>query len=385
MQEVTLALGSGRRRFSLTLNRKSLRLGQVTFEQWWLPIPSLYGERVGRRTALPGSNSVAIITGFWHLCREHSTHTDRDVQESVLLAHLVSGMRSGGSRRVLADGFLGPQGKKAAGADPTTLDGLIRGVRHQPYSRAQFRRDTVGALRTPGVVTDDARTEYRRLCDELFPTAVARLTRGISGAARSVTEVWNRWNVAVGRRRGNAAGKQAMDMLSYEARAAFHRVYSAVWVYLILPTLRAEHGLGAEAADFHEFWHTDPSWEVPDADANEHLFHGHVFGLHPAGALFLRVPAGRQVVGERLSLRRHINADRGSDGRLWSAIPDLPGGETPPTDSEAIAFGRVLSGYAAAVFHYAQQRSEISDARRPAIRAPGPDRRRKSNSAMKDR
>jgi hypothetical protein len=384
MQEVRLAFGSGRRRFSLTFNRKPLRLGPVTFEQWWLPIRSLYGG-ISRGPARAGANSEAIISGFWHLCREHSTHTDRDVQESFLLAHLVSGMRSGGSRRILADGFLGPRGKKAAGVDPATPDALIRGVCHRPYSRAQFRRETVGALRTPGVVTDAARTEHRRLCDELFPSAVARLPRGVPGAVRSVTEVWNRWTATVGRRSGHAAGKQAMDMLSYEARAAFHRVYSAVWAYFILPTLRAAPGFGAAAADFHEFWHTDPSWEVPGADANEHLFHGHVFGLHPAGAVFLQAPAGRQVVGEWLSLRRRLKADRGSDGRLWTTISDLPGGEPPPADSEAVAFGRVLAGYAAAVFHYAQQRSEIADARRPAVRVPPPDRRRKTKSEIADR
>ena len=140
-----------------------------------------------------------------------------------------------------------------------------------------------------------------------------------------------------------------LDVLSYEARAAFHQCYSALW-FELLPRLVDRHGLDALGREFHELWHLDQIRE-PEPGARVHLFHGHVFALHPAGGLLLGTPAGSDRVG------------------AW-----LTAGE----DREE-AFERLLHALFLTVHHYAGIHAAAADDRRamfPNADSPSAARRR---------
>lgn len=104
----------------------------------------------------------------------------------------------------------------------------------------------------------------------------------------------------IGRRRGNPVEKQVLDILSYECRAALHRCYSAIWC-ILLPALRSKYHITDESYLFHQLWHFDRSRESDHGDqAYFHLFHGHVFGLHPACGPVLLARSGAELFGEWL-------------------------------------------------------------------------------------
>ena len=106
----------------------------------------------------------------------------------------------------------------------------------------------------------------------------------------------------IGRHRGRDLEKQVLDILSYEARAAVHRCYSCVWSDLI-PVLSCEAGLSVESLRFLQLWHQE--W-VSESDLSQtdradfHLFHGHLFAVHPATATLARTATGRRLIGEYL-------------------------------------------------------------------------------------
>src|SRR3954453_22051595 len=147
---------------------------------------------------------------------------------------------------------------------------------------------------------------------------------------------------SVGRRGGQALPKQVLDVLSYEARAALHRCYSAVWAMLLLPHLGRKHALSPESQAFLRLWHLDQVSESALGEAAYfHLFHGHVFALHPACGEFLRTEAGRGLMGRWLL--------RPSEG----------------------AFGRLLHGLYVAAVHYQGQREQLTSDRKKQPRALG--------------
>ncbi|MCA9118303.1 MAG: hypothetical protein KDA79_24735, partial [Planctomycetaceae bacterium] len=151
-----------------------------------------------------------------------------------------------------------------------------------------------------------------------------------------------------GRRGGNSDQKRILDILSYEARAAVHRCYSAVWVGII-DTLSECDGWSAEADRFHKLWHLDQCWQGDDEGrSNFHLFHGHIFGLHPACADFVETPTGRQLIGEWLA--------SGHDPSCGQAV-GIP-------DSAAPQFERLLGGILIAVMAYASRHQDTAENRR---------------------
>jgi len=139
----------------------------------------------------------------------------------------------------------------------------------------------------------------------------------------------------IGRRAGHEQEKIALNILSYEARAAFHHCYSLAWCQLI--TALGTHERFNEATwIFLKFWHTD--W----IDSEEiSLFHGHVFGLHPGTGPFMLTPAGQQLIGN------------------WLAEP-----------MEVQQWARLLHGILVAMFEYARRRDDAAaDRPRSAVRS----------------
>jgi hypothetical protein len=139
-----------------------------------------------------------------------------------------------------------------------------------------------------------------------------------------------------GRRRGFALQKQVLDVLSYEAKTALHRCYSETWEQL-LPHLTERHELDEPSRRFLRFWHVDQhrDRDPPTEEAFDHLFHGHLFALHPIGGQLLLTSTGRELVGEWLSA----------------------------TDSEE-GFERLLHALLITAYDYQNHRSAIGEERR---------------------
>jgi hypothetical protein len=94
-----------------------------------------------------------------------------------------------------------------------------------------------------------------------------------------------------------------------------------------------------------EFWHLEQSRESePGSPAYFHLFHAQAFGLHPAGAKFIRTPTGMALIREWIRSGGEFGAD---------------------------PYGRLLRGLYLAVHHYAErlETGRVERPRRP--RFPG--------------
>ncbi len=113
-----------------------------------------------------------------------------------------------------------------------------------------------------------------------------------------------RWDRAMrnwGRHSGRCdEHKRVLDILSYECRTSFHRAYSAVWSAL-MPELAHDFSLSAEDLAFMRIWQLDLCSESNTPLAKFHLFHGHVFALHPAGAILAQSRQGQTIVGRYLA------------------------------------------------------------------------------------
>ncbi|WP_166830626.1 hypothetical protein [Thalassoroseus pseudoceratinae] len=135
---------------------------------------------------------------------------------------------------------------------------------------------------------------------EPLPDARDRIEQDGPQTIDAVLHEWKTILKQIGRRRGKALEKQVLDILSYECRTALHRCYSAVWDAL-LPYLGWQYDLTDKCKAFHQLWHYDhctPSNEYERI--NFHLFHGHIFALHPACGPVLRTQTGQELFGEWL-------------------------------------------------------------------------------------
>lgn len=210
--------------------------------------------------------------------------------------------------------------------------------RERSLSREEFNDRSWAALGRQGFPVE-VEEVYWQLSRELLDGACSALANGDTAAAlMSVQQLWVRQMRAIGRRSGNVLQKLALDVLSYESRAAFHHCYSAVWSVLIRVLQLEDHWTVAACA-FHRFWHTD--WM--DSQTGKSLFHGHIFGLHPATAVFMQTTTGPELLGE------------------WLANP-----------LSAELFGRVLNGLLIALFDY-RQRRELAAENRPRRRVQATD------------
>ena len=91
-----------------------------------------------------------------------------------------------------------------------------------------------------------------------------------------------------------------MDILSYEVRVTIHRAYSQLWE-VVSNWLCNELTTSFASLAFHRFWHFDMQWPSNEFDSQaSHLFHGHIFALHPATAFFTQTETGRRLLGDWL-------------------------------------------------------------------------------------
>ena len=290
------------RYYSFELGRKSVVLGDVPIQQFWLPLDSIYG----RPKAQPRNYEV-LVEFYWAQCMQALTVFDDDVLDSLILAKLLPHFRRNGSRRIFVDSILPPAYRfgERNHDQVRRLDKLLAASRHSVLDIATFHKNTNELLGNVSI-TDEAVAAYQELEAELLGEGRRAVQRwGVANGMQVPIATVERWMRTFARRRGHEAKKLALDILSYEARVALHRCYSAVWIKL-LAHLERKYELDQASVQFHRLMHFDVQLLSHLPDRNFHLFHGHVFALHPGLGLFFQTRTGGKLIGDYL---RGGNAD----------------------------------------------------------------------------
>lgn len=287
--------------YKFDLLHQPVELGPYRFEQWWIDRGKLYPTR-NRSAPMYGP----ILNAFWDICRSASTHNDPEVQESFLLAKLLPHIRIQKAAEVFLDSVTHQRVDWAPKREAAEELELILSQGTEPMSIQRFHELTADLLGPPQY-DDESWELYDVMAEQLLEQGRELLGASDTYADEAVNDVrkrWENWLTNIGRRHGKEHQKQMLDILSYESKAAFHRAYSTVWDKLV-QVLKNNYGLDEPGRRFHRLWHTDKvqhSHEFPTQYA--HRFHGHVFGLHPATALFISTPTGRSLIADYL-LRDH--------------------------------------------------------------------------------
>lgn len=322
--------------FRFSLDRKSTRMGATTFDHRWMRINSIYGQR-----NTSGSNREAIADSFWASCLEDGYGaSEPDVQTIYLLSKLLPFVRSSGGRHAFADARL-PRWKPA---DVAELDGLISAGREKLVTMHEFQSQ-VGELLGPPSYTAAAKILYLEWEQELFSEPCRLLIQQPQEAFAAVYSIWDRWIRTISRHSGNVDKKQILDVLSYEARAAIHRCYSHVWLNLLKKWAKLGE-MSDEAINFHRVWHLELIDNQNSALPNQHLFHGHILGLHPAGSNFIQTTTGTDLIGDYVT-------------------------KVPGSTEFDQAFQRLLNGLLVAIYDFARRRADYSSMRGQPAPLPG--------------
>ena len=264
-------------RFVFDACRKAAQFGNVQIDQWWMGPATVYPQR-GR----PASNFQPIVDYYWKRCFFEATAINDEVENTFILANLLPLARSNGGRRVFADSRPYRSqpgiGVRTVAAE---LDAYLQGDRHSEMNESEFQKQTAKVLGPPDYGVEVCEL-YQQFAENLLGPAREALERDGEAGLQVAVDQWKRWDESIGRRRGNESEKQALDILSYECRAALHTCYSAVW-YELIQHLSTQQAMSDESAVFHRLWHLDLH-EGPETNLlpNSRLFHGHVFALHPA-------------------------------------------------------------------------------------------------------
>jgi hypothetical protein len=307
--------------------RPSVPLGNATIGQWWMPITPLYGQRSKER---PGKNHRALVRSYWATVVERGEAQVRSAQETYLLAALVPNVRSEGSKTIFDDSFPSQPNPAALRKAVEPLQKALQLERDKTLSREQFHLKSLEVLgRTefpPGV-----EEQYEVLVNSLLDEPIRLLMRGDQDIA--VAKLFDLWKAFLNRRRHTENERIVLDVLSYEARTALHATYSVAWQRLLRGLYQGGE-LDEATARFMMFWHLDKR----DSNTGVSLFHGHVFGLHPALGPFLMTACGQELLG------------------AWLA------------DSESVpTLGAVLHGVYVALCHYKMSREELRESRRGGL------------------
>ena len=283
-------------RFQFQLCTRNTLLGELVFDQWWMDKRGLYGER-----NFYSPNRQAILDLYWAICLHVGTALhDQDTQETYVLASLLPHTRSNGSRRVFVDASLThyEHDRELKRSEYLLeLKNVLEAGKHDAASALVFNRRTADILGPP-VYEADVTSIYDEFTEQILHGPRQELRRhGIAGLNASL-KAWQQKMRTIGRRSGHEKEKQALDMLSYECRAAFHRIYSATWT-AIIEYLANERNLCDEAILFHRLWQLQQCMPSNEAECDRFfLFHGHIFGLHPAAGDMICTEPGRDLVAE---------------------------------------------------------------------------------------
>lgn len=330
--------------FPFRLRREDAVYGNVELPHYWIDQRGVYGDR--KRSQ---SLHRKLVDCFWAICMREGAVFDEGPQESYILANLLPYARSNGSRRVFVDALPAPEEKWPKNRKELicNLDTLLKSSPSKMMTLTEFHDDTANAI-GPLRYEEDVWSLYRNFQAELLVQGRERLEKEGPSGVEATRQLWVNWMNSISRRAGHQKEKQILDIFSYECRAALHRCYSAVWEE-ILKYLKSDYDLPFQSALFHKFWHQDQNFgsDHPQ-DSYYHIFHGHIFSLHPASGNFILTPTGQKLIGDWLS--------ESQNGR---------------------SFGRLLYGLAVAVHDYAIRHEVHSELRKKQPEsAPGGDMER---------
>jgi hypothetical protein len=273
--------------------KRGQQLGPIEVDHWWMDVRRLYAQRRSAKS----HNRRAILRYYWEAVRSQKAEHEPIAQERLLLSELLPVMRSQGSRTIFKDAKL--RRDRTSVDQQVTLEAMLAANRRR-YTNSEFTEVSRSALaRTafpPGT-----QVIYNAMKSQLLEEAKTLLKQDkMDWALDCLSAKWKSVQKTIGRRQGHAQEKIVLDALSYEARAAFHDLYSVAWIALIQGVLPHD-GLSSQSAEFLEFWHTS----ITHPTTGQHLFHGHVLGLHPACGPILQTPTGRRLMGEWLLRHDH--------------------------------------------------------------------------------
>ena len=160
-------------------------------------------------------------------------------------------------------------------------------------------RDVTATVLGPPQYDANVQDAYKRMAEPLLARGRDALGRWGEVGVEAPLQEWRHCMGSIGRHRGHETEKKVLDIISFETRAALHRCYSATWCEL-LPHLAKKYNMTPESQAFHRLWHLDQCLPTDDPDVRFHLFHGHVFGLHPASGLFATTSTGAELIGDWL-------------------------------------------------------------------------------------
>ena len=276
----------GEAQFSVPLFRKRLELGPAVVDHYWLNTSLLYGQRKSR-SSIP----TQIHQVYRAICQLDGAFEESDTRETYLLAALLPRMRANGSRRVFADAHLklSRDDRNLALCD---LDALVRTDDGSAIGSITFARSIWGSLGRSDLTKQEV-SSYETICGELLEQPARLLMQDEMASLKLLNANWDSLQRRFGRRGHADEQKSALDVLSYEARAAFHRCYSALWCYL-LPALIERFSLSEVTQRFTQLWHFEHG---NDSSARFRVFHGGIFALHPATANLIQTESGKLIIG----------------------------------------------------------------------------------------
>lgn len=309
--------------FDVSLRRDVLTLGDTAIDRWTMPRPSIFSE--GKSSL---RNYEVVLCYFLSKCMKHLTVTDAATQESLILAHLMPYRRSTAENQVMRDS---PLQRQVLYEASEKLEPLLHSDRNHVISRVEFRDRTADILGPPSM-SDDVMPLYQQMsADLLDPARELFETRGLEPAVAYAVQQLQDWMNRFGRRSEAKwhHHKDALNIISYEIKAAFCQAYSCLW-YDLIPVLKEQYNLSRQSVRFHDLWNLDWHDESNEReDADFHLFHGYVLGFHQASHIFLRTPTGRRLLEDWLT--------------------------DDSSDKESGSFGRLLNGLMLTMFHYASK------------------------------
>ncbi len=338
------------RLFKFELFRKPANFGDLAIDQFWMKPATIYG------TESNSLNHFSLIDCFWSLylrardAREDDLNVDATVK-TCILACLLPEMRKNGSKSIFKDQRPRKNWEKSIASEDSTkaqhgmdLNTMLKCSMLKKMSMYKFYNSTKALLGRPEYGNEVGDT-YDVFTQYLFGNACEHFRRAPLECLNAIIKKWRDKMNRVGRRSGKETEKTVLDIFSYEARAAVHRCYAFVWDVL-LPLLKEKFSLSDESEMFNRLWHFDHMIEATKVTDRYHLFHGHVFALHPATTLFVSTETGRLLVAQ--------------------AIKASPSDQTSGT-----AFRRFLQGYCVAVCEYENHISTVADQRKiqPTLRS----------------
>jgi len=256
----------------------------------------------------------AIVGYFLERCRQDngaSRTLEHHQLETYTLARLYPLAKTSAQNTVIQAASVASAAGKA---NRKSVSNLLRKAVGDECSSRDLQRIAKSLLCGPLEEIDAIGTTYREMAEKLFAAAQRDLRAGHDDLPEAM-ETWQAWRKTLRRGGSSKVHRKVLDILSAEARSAFHTCYSAVWEDLTNRLYRATLRGDREIVEprlpelagcfslpfqlFHRLWHTEMSWPDPEKpDTVFRLMLGSPLALHPIAALLIGTPEMRKLLGD---------------------------------------------------------------------------------------